>query len=206
MIQKKIRTSSTSVRFFWSESIQVLSQIHSFENIENELSLVDYNSVLVNAESTKKRIINELKFRLPKIENVLKLIEFNQLGIADQKAVLFYSMCKSQPLIVDCSLMVLREKVKNLDLELSTYEVEQFIYRMAAVSTELDHLSADYTQEMASRIRKLYVDVEILKDNSLQTLEVSESLLKLIIKEGDAWFLDVLLMKDFEKEKLLTND
>jgi hypothetical protein len=64
MIPRKYRTSSTSLRLFPEESITILRQLGIHENIEAQLNSFDVNKIIVNSESTQKRIISELKLRV----------------------------------------------------------------------------------------------------------------------------------------------
>jgi hypothetical protein len=199
MIPRKYRTSSTSLRLFPEESITILRQLGIHENIEAQLNSFDVNKIIVNSESTQKRIFSEVKLRFLKIERVLQSIELEKLTDDDMKILLFYAICKSQPLIVEFGLTVLQGKMKNLDFELSTYEIEQFIYQKAEEHSELNDLSPAYVKEMASRISRLFVQIGMLENGELNVVNVSPNLVGPILEEGDAWFFDVLLIKDLSQ-------
>lgn len=182
----------TAGALLYKEAKQYIAAISSFKDYLSLKESVENIYVPTNSESSRKRIKTELDKRLRFLsEDYLKLfVNSNEI---DQKTILFLSICKSYPIIVDFLLEVIYPKWKRFDYEVSTYDFGYFLSEKLS-QENLDTIS-DHTKYKLSQVAiKTLKEIGMVEKKQIHQIIPSEELINTLNLSGDAWFLNCLLI------------
>jgi hypothetical protein len=199
----KYKTTFTLGALLLKEADALLSGLGMVKGEQLDLSNMDFDSIPVNSERSKKKLGNEVLRRLTSIDVEKFVPLFNNGGVQDKKLLLFYSACKAYPLIADFMLDKVLDKWYNLDYELTAYDFQSFLYKQADTHPELENLTPNTRSKMAQVVLKMLSDLGMVQAGKLHRIEYSPEILRAIAQSGDGWFLQALLLNDHEREEFL---
>jgi hypothetical protein len=185
------------------ETEAILNEIKSPASFISGDEIVSFRIIPINSETSQKRMLSEVTKRVRSTKNP-EFIELFLSSDRNQKLVLlFYFLCKDYQLITDFMLQKVREKWLNLDKEISTHDFSSFLNSKIDSNPEIETISEMTRYKLSQVAIKILKDVGMIVNGKLTKLEVNESILQEIVKNGDVWFLDVLLLNDHEKNEYL---
>ncbi len=164
---------------------------------------VGYDHIPVNSESSKKRYCNEVTKRLRSTKDALFIDLFREGSQNDRLLILFYATCKHYQLITDFMLNSILKKWHNLDYEVTADDFKNFLYRQMDKHEELENLAPYTIYKLSSVVYKILTELGILTNGKLEKQEYNPIILRHIANNGDAWFLEALLMNEAERNEIL---
>ncbi len=204
MVDNKIKysTAFTAGALLLRETEAFINEINDFEAFLSGNENIDSNVIPVNAESSKKRLKNEIEKRLLAINNENLLNQFSSLDKNGKNIMLFYGICKYYPLIKHFMLAAVLNKWQNLDVYLEVNDFSNFIYRKIDFHPELEKITDKTIYKCGQVVLKMMKDLGMLNHNKLQKMSINNAVIKNIVSSGDNWFLDVLLLNETEKQEI----
>ncbi|MFA9187567.1 BrxA family protein [Flavobacterium magnesitis] len=204
MVDPKIKysTAFTSGALLLRETEAYVSAINSLKDFLDGNESIDYNIIPVNAESSKKRLKNEIEKRVQAINNERLLNTFLTSDKNGKISILFYGICKCYPIIKHFMLEVVLKKWQNLDYELDISDFTNFLYRKMDFHPELQKITEKTIYKSGQVALKMLVDLGMLHKNKIQKTAISNTILRECANAGDLWFLDVLLLNEIEKQEI----
>jgi len=181
-------------------TIPAISDKTAFIKGDEEL---DMAILPINSESSKKRIKHELEKRLRAIGDADFIALYQTSDEVNKKLILFYAACKLYPLIADFMLEVVLNKWYNLDFDLSTDDFQNFLYRKMDTHPELLKITERTRKEISEVTLRMLRELGLTKNNSLQKLDFNPHILKNIVRNGDLWFLEILLLNEQERQEII---
>ncbi|MFV0196257.1 DUF1819 family protein [Empedobacter falsenii] len=194
--EMKYNLAFTAGALLYNESLIFIQAIDHIEDYLKNQFIVDSDVLITNAESSRKRIKNELDKRLKNLD-VDYLNKFSLLMEQDQKVILFLAICKTYSIITEFALEVVFNKWKNFDNELSTYDFKYFLSSKLS-EEQLNSISEHSLYKLSQVAVKMFKDVGVFKEDKLSTVHISDELVELLKTKGDAWFLPCILNPNVE--------
>ncbi len=200
---KKYNTGFTSGALLYKEAPFVIDAIEDVK--EFLLGNEDLNPDLLptNSEGSRKRIKHELEKRIRAINDSDLIHLFKISDETNRKLILFYAASKLYALLADFMLEVVLYKWNNIDLEISTDDFQNFIYKKMGKHDELHKISEVSRYKLSQVALKMLKQLGLMHNGKLKKMEFDESVLKAIAKNGDTWFLKTIFLKDHELKELL---
>jgi hypothetical protein len=164
---------------------------------------IDRKIIPLNSESSQKRIKRELDNRLRGLQSPELILQYKTSDEANKKLILFYSACKVYPIISDFMLEVVLNKWYNLDIELSTDDFQNFLYRKMDNHPELLKITERTRTELSNVTLRMLRELGLTKNKNLQKLYFDSHVLKNIVRNGDSWFLEILLLSEAERNEII---
>jgi len=186
----------------FKEAEAVVKQIDDVEAFIMNQEKLDYNDIPVNSEASKKRLGSEVVKRLRSLGDP-HLIESYKLGNkADKMLILFYAACKQYLLITEFMLDTVLNKWHHLDFEIGAADYRNYLYKQMDKHHELEDLSPLSIKKLSSAVITMLKELGMNKDGKLQKKEYNPAILRRIVANGDAWFLEALLMNEAERNEI----
>lgn len=199
----KYLTGSSALRLLFEESNVAISNIKDSQAFLLEDEQIRFDLLPVNSESTKTRIGKEIDNRFKLIGSVEIIDFYVSCSNQDRLIIVFYGMCKINPLISDFMFEVVLDKWQNISLSIDKSDVLHFLFKKMTVHPEIEKLTEYNTNKISARIIRMLTDLGMIVSNQLKKTECSNEVLRLIAQNGDAWFLDILLLQEYEKQEIL---
>ena len=155
----------------------------------------------VNSEKSQKRYLNEVFKRLKGV-NATIISGYASLDSKNKRVFEFFTTCKHYLILTEFMIEIVRDKWLNLDNELSSHDFKSFLLHKLSEIDELDHVSELTINKVTQVALKMLKESGLFDGHSICRIEASNDLLSLIAKNGDEWFLDVMLLSDEEKNDL----
>jgi len=202
---KKIKysTAFSAGSLLLKESEVIIHSIKSPEDFMKGEEKATYDDLPVNSEASKKRYGNEVTKRLLKLEDAYFIHKFNEGSKEDKLLILFYAACKTYRLITDFMLEVVLDKWYHLDYEVGADDFKNFLYRQMDKHAELENLTPYTITKRSSIVIRMLKECGLIKNGKLQKNEYNPSILRKIVKDGDSWFLEVLLMNETDRKEII---
>lgn len=198
---KHYQTGFSSGTLLSREFNAVLSGFQDFNDLKVGIEAIPLSIIPVNAESSRKRYMTELKKRLVFLSNDL-FISYKEASDTGKQTILFFLACKCYDLIAEFMIQVVREKWLNMDKTLSVSDFQGFLYEKSDHDPSLVSLTENTRGKLAQVLLKMLKELGMLNNGRLQKIEYDISILYLIARQGDRWFLDVMLLNDAEKKRI----
>jgi hypothetical protein len=199
---KKYNTGFTSGALLYKEAPFVINAIDDIKEFLSGNEELKQEFLPHNAEASRKRIKQELEKRLRALNDGNFIELFKVSDEPNKKLILFYAACKLYDLLADFMLEVVLYKWNNIDLELTSDEFQNFIYKKMGKYDELLDITENTRNKLSQVALKMLKQLGILQKGQLKKMEFDDIVLKAILKNGDSWFLKVLFLKDHELKQL----
>jgi hypothetical protein len=164
----------------------------------------DLAAIPVNAESSKRRLGREVVKRFQSIENPEFISLYLRGSKEEQLLILFYAACKTYKLIADFLLETVLRKWQHLDYEINADDFKNFLYKKMDKSPKLESMSPTFITKLSSVVIRMLNESGMLKNGKLQKQNYSPVVLKMIAKNGDAWFLQAILLNETEINEIIS--
>ena len=199
----KYNTGFNVGSLLFKESEAIISNIQDVDSFLAGEELIPYDVIPVNSESSQKRLYREVSNRLKSLDNP-KFIQLYQTGNKeDRLLILFYSACKTYPVISDFMLDTVLSKWYNLDKEITAFDFQSFLYRQIDSHPELESLTPNNLKKLSQVVMRMLSELGMLKNNILHKVAFNHKILKAIVFNGDSWYLEVLLLNENERQEIL---
>ncbi len=200
----KYKTGFTSGALLFDDSNAAINSISDELAFINGKENIDDSVLLINSESSKKRIRAEIERRLRIINNPAIISLFKITDETNKKLILFYAACKLYPLLSDFMLEVVLNKWYNMDYELTTDDFQNFIYHKSDNHPELLEITDNTKYKLSQVTLKMLKELGLLKEYKLQKIEFDTQILIEIAKNGDLWFLELIFLNKMEINEILS--
>ena len=199
---KKYNTGFTSGALLYKEAPFVIEAIVDVKEFLLGNEDLNHDLLLTNSEGSRKRIKHELEKRLRAVNDYYIIQLFKLSDETSRKLILFYAACKLYPLLADFMLEIVLYKWNNIDLEISTDDFQNFLYKKMGKHDELLKISEVSRYKLSQVAIKMLKQLGLIQKGKLSKMEFDESILKAIAKNGDTWFLEAIFLKDHELNEL----
>ena len=195
--------SYTAGALLFEESEAVINSIDQIDKISSPDLQIDKKLLSTNSETSRKRISTELKKRFVAVKEI-EVWEYYRIAQEQEKRIiLFYTLCKAYPILLDFMTEVVLLKWRNLDKELSKEEFLNFIYRKFDSHPELDKYSENTLKKVATRSIRILHEVGIFRNGILEKPDYDLPVWNLFNEIGEVWFLEIMFLSEMERKKLL---
>ncbi len=200
----RYRTGFTSGALLTKEAMAAITSLNSLTDFLSGLEEIDADELAINSESSRKRIKSELELRLRNIESEHLLSLITSPNELQSDVILFYAACKTYRLLSDFMLEEVLPKWQRFDKELTTFDFVHFVYQKMDSVSELEEITEVTIRKLAQVAIKMLKQLGLMYRNKLTSLplEFSDAAIE-IVRLGDSWFLDALLLTENEKRKVL---
>ena len=150
--------------------------------------VLEQNLFQTRTDSTARRKLREITPRLATMTiDQLKLIVFGSL--AEQRALLWLSVCKRNPILKDFARMVVREKYLTLNPLIRTTDFVQFLDQQRVWHAELENVTVNTRAKLATVAMRMLREAELINsDGIIQPPLMSPELAHVIRDEDKNWF------------------
>ncbi len=200
---RKYKTGFSSASLLYKEAEATLPAITDAAALMVKQEKIDSVLIPVNSETSKKRLASELNKRIVNLQNEAFIHAYLSGSKTDKHLILFYAACKSYQLISDFMLEAVLSKWYNLDLELKTTDFQNFIYKKLDSHIELEKLKPLTVRKLSDTVMRMLRELGMLQDDKLKKVQFSVHVLKDIVRNGDSWFLEVLLFNPDERNEII---
>jgi len=197
-------TAFSAGALLFKESEAVVGSISDEEAFIRGDEKVDYGCIPVNSEASKKRLGTEVVTRLRNLGDAQFIRLYKGATKEDKLLILFYAACKTYRLIAGFMLEIVLDKWYHMDYELRSDDFKNFLFRQMDKHPELEDLTPLTISRRASTVILMIKELGLIKDGKLQKKEYNPTILKGIAASGDAWFLEVLLLNEEERNEILS--
>lgn len=181
----------------------MINNISDPENFMKGEENIDFSIIPINSEASKKRIGREVTKRLMNLKDQQFIYQYRAGSSQDKLLILFYATCRTYRLISDFMLQTVLKKWYNLDLEITTDDFKNFLYGQMDKHSEIENLEP-YTHRKLSQVAiRMLKELGLIKDGKLSRNEYNPEIMKRIVANGDAWFLEVLLLNQQERDEIM---
>ena len=200
--RNKYSTAFSSGSLLFKEADAVLINISDPYSFMKGEENIDYSVIPINSDASKKRLGREVTKRLMQLKDPQFIEQYITGSRQDKLLILFYAVCKTYRLISDFMLQTVLKKWHNLDIEITIDDFKNFLYGQMDKHSDLDKLQP-YTQRKLSQVTiRMLRELGLIKDDKLSKNEYNPAILKRIASNGDAWFLEVLLLNQHERDEI----
>jgi len=198
----KYSSSFTAGTLLFNEFNSILD-ILRFSTIENEKKrIISENLFKLNSESARKRVLTEIKKRVKSVDRRI-WDHYYHCDDKERKALLFYVILKSHPIMFDFQSEVILEKFRTLHLDVKKEDIDIFIVKKSADHPEIDTWSKTTINNVKNAIMLILTRTNLLKENKIYSLNLHNQFWKKFLAYGDEWFLELSLLKKSERENLM---
>ena len=141
--------------------------------------------------------------RLKKLEDPQFIDQYRAGSRQDKLLILFYAACRTYRLISDFMPQTVLKKWHNLDLEVATDDFKNFLYVQMDKHPELENLTPLTIKNRSSTVIRMLKELGLIKDGKLSRNEYNPAIMKRIVANGDAWFLEILLLNQQERDEIM---
>lgn len=185
------------------ESEAIINHIQDIDAFMSGIEVVEYSEIPVNAETSKKRLGQEVTKRLRSMGDAEMIDQYHTGSREDKLLILFYAVCKTYRLITDFMLETVLSKWYHLDYEIGVDDFKNFLYRQMDKHHDLENLTPETISRRASTVILMLKELGLVKNGKLQKNEYNPGILTRIAENGDAWFLEILLLNETERNEIL---
>ena len=198
----KYSTAFSSGSLLFKEADALIHGIIDSEAFMKGEEALNYSIIPINSEASKKRMGGELTKRLRNLGDPHFINQYVNGSRQDKLLILFYAACRSYKLISDFMLQIVLKKWYNLDYEVTPEDFKNFLYRQMDKHPELENITQLTIKNRSNTVIRMLRELGQVKDNKLQKNEYNPAILKRIVENGDAWFLEVLLLNNRERNEI----
>ncbi|HQZ66181.1 MAG TPA: DUF1819 family protein [Planctomycetaceae bacterium] len=150
--------------------------------------VLEQNLFQTRMDSTARRKLREITPRLATMTlDQLKLIVFGLL--AEQRALLWLSVCIRNPILKDFARMVVREKYLTLSPLIRTTDFVQFLDQQTVWHAELENVTVNTRAKLATVAMRMLREAELINsDGIIQPTLMSLELAQVIRDDDKNWF------------------
>lgn len=174
-------------------------------NVDTELKdeVAENRLLQLNAESTRKRIIGEIRKRATNFDNDF-LSFFSAAGNDERKLLLFYIVLKTYKLVFDFHFDVTIPNWKRGNISIDPYNYQMKLDELSAANTEVDAWSELTKKKVVSVYIVMLNQSGLSKDKNLTKVIIEDNFWCYFIGRGDSWFLDACLLSSDTRDRINT--
>lgn len=176
----------------FTEEFDNLFQKLSFEEVIS--AEWDKSILLINSESAKQRVSQEIKKRLKAEPRHLFWENYYNALPGEKPLMLLYVCAKTYYLLYDFLNLVVYDRFKSFQKKLEKEEFRFFIERQRSNHPELDDWSESTLTKVTNVVYLMMRQAGILKRNELQIPDISDQLILIFLELNEKWFLNLLMV------------
>lgn len=186
---------------FYQHSLSI-AELYITLNDWNEVfkKILDKNILQARMQSSAKRVGHEIINRLKTLtlQELELLLNTSQ---AEQKQILFISICRRYKFIYDFSKDVIRERYLTLKYDLPTEEFDSFYNQKEQWHEELEKISPSSKYKLRTVLYKILLEAEIIDKNKIIIPTMLSSQLVSLVAKKDLDDLFIFPISDFDIKK-----
>ena len=201
---RKYTTGFTAGNLLLDESLLLLRFLEHPNDLFLDRNLPPHTIMPSGSEASQKRIFREVvgRLRALKSSDLLNLLQNGSPNV--QKLIMLYATAAQYPIIADFMLTSIRPKWMHMDFELTSYDFKAFFYRLLDTHPYLEEVSQEALTKLSSLILRIFREAGYMQEQNIVKMQADHDVIKAILKNGDLWFLDAMLLNENEKEEYLT--
>jgi len=179
--------------------IPILISENKYELLNREI--LENKYLKINSESSRKRIVSELKKRAKYTD--LVFYDFYSVSTAQQKKLLlFYLMLKVYPLVFtfhfDVTVDNWKKGVNNID----PYNYQMKLDELSANHQNVDKWTDQTKKKVISVYNVMLTQAGLIKNKTLTPIQTQEQFWCFFFNNDAKWFLDACLLYNESKKRL----
>lgn len=144
---------------------------------------IEKNLAQKNAVSSRERYVNEVLSRVRYLSEAEIVYFLNQANDNEQHLLLWIALCRSNRLVREFAIKLLRENFLNFKTEVSFEDFDAFYFDLSSSHSELDDVSTKMKSKIRGRIISSAKEAGLLtKDNYIQPVFLSNDFCKCVAK------------------------
>jgi hypothetical protein len=200
--QNTYSASFTAGSLLLEEISRVIEYILNDTLEEKKNELISNNTIKINSESARKRVLQEIRKRKKMVGSVV-WERFAVSSQAERKILLFYVCLKTYTMLYDFQKEVVLESWKNMKRDLDERNVELFLEQKSHEHPEIDEWTDSTRDKVVQVIIRILKESGILIDSAITPLEATDEFWRLFGTLNDEWFLELALLNKVQREKIL---
>ncbi len=202
-MKSKYSISFTAGGLLYNETVSLLPILKDKDGLDLLTNEAKKNEVLkINSESARKRIIAEIKKRYKSVDK--KLWEnFDSIGMAEQKIILYYVCLKTYKLLFDFHFSLLIEKWATGDKEILVEDFSHFLEVLGSKDENVFSWTEKTLYKGAQVAVLMLKESGFIENENLIKPHIDQNALKIIIECGDDWITDVLFLDMEDRNRLM---
>ena len=164
---KKYSMSFTTATLLYHESVKLAAlypPIRQWDKVRN--AVVADNIIQARTTNTLKRVTNEITSRLKTLSEQ-EIRFFNEAGYADQKYILWLSICRRYAFIADFAVDVVYDNFVTLKNSVSHDDYNMYFNKKAEWHGELDRIAASTKRKLRQTLFKIMQEANLLDTNNM---------------------------------------
>lgn len=164
---------------------------------------IEENLAQKNAISSRTRYVNEVLSRVRYLSESEISYFLNQANDNEQHLLLWIALCRSNRLVREFAVKLLRESFLNFKTEVSFDDFDAFYFDLSSSNSELDNVSTQMKNKIRGRIINSAKEAGLLtKDNFIQPVFLSADFCK-CVSDNSLNDLSFLPIYDADIKRLL---
>lgn len=164
---------------------------------------IEKNLAQKNAVSSRERYVNEVLSRVRYLSEDEISYFLNQANDNEQHLLLWIALCRSNRLVREFAVKLLRESFLNFKTEVSFDDFDAFYFDLSSSNSELDNVSTQMKNKIRGRIINSAKEAGLLtKDNFIQPVFLSADFCK-CVSDNSLNDLSFLPIYDADIKRLL---
>lgn len=164
---------------------------------------IEKNLAQKNAVSSRERYVNEVLSRVRYLSEAEIYYFLNQANDNEQHLLLWIALCRSNRLVREFAVKLLRENFLNFKTEVSFDDFDAFYFDLSSSNSELDNVSTQMKNKIRGRIINSAKEAGLLtKDNFIQPVFLSADFCK-CVSDNSLNDLSFLPIYDADIKRLL---
>jgi len=200
-MNKKITAFSVGGLLF-NETIAVIDYLIAGKIKELNKVIKTTDVLKTNSEASRLRILTEIRRRDKAVNRkVWDFIRNSQK--AEQQLALFYVCLKASKLLFDFQVEVVLEKWRAFNHIVNKNDALYFIDKKSMDYPEIENWAESTKEKSATVLIRILNEAGILNKNRLIQPDISDHFWAFFIKQGDPWFLELCLMSENQRNKMM---
>lgn len=158
----------------------------------------------VRTEASRRRRSLEIRNRVSQLSPAL-LEYLRDTTPRDAAIILFYACLKTYALLFDLQMSLLLPRWRSLEIELTRDDILRFLDVQSEKHPEISSWTELTRKKVAQVYLRMLKEVGIWANNQVSVVDAPENLWSLFLREGDAWFLEAMLLNKQRRDAVASS-
>lgn len=155
-----------------------------------------------NSQASRQRVVQELKKRYHVVGQATFDL-FQESDIQQQNILIFYSCTKIYTILFDFMFGPLTDKWLTRDLQVNKADVMHFLDLQSNSHPEIERWTETTREKVTTVMIRMLKEVGLLQRGELQQVEAPDSFWQHFVEQGDAWFLQAMLLSKEDRTRIV---
>ena len=195
----KYSASFTAGSLLLNEFNSLIKLILTTDLRKEKDTIIKENILKINSESSRRRVLSEIIKRVEAVDNSVWRF-YTDCNENEKRALLFYVILKSHPLVFDFQREIILENFRTYNLIISKADIEMFLMKKSSSHPEIDSWSPSTLSKIIHTTILILQQSNILNNYTITPLTLTNIFWVKFIKVGDPWFLELALLNKAQRK------